>query len=86
MIRLYGLTGCGPCEVTRLFLQQKGADFTFLDISQDETARQRVRELVGSPNAGVVLEVDGRVEALKGVSLPRLEAWYWEYQQSHTAS
>lgn len=67
-------------------MEQKGVEFEFLDIAEDETAGQRVRELVGTPSAGVVIEADGKVEAILGVSLPRLEAWYRRYQQSHSVS
>lgn len=80
MVRVYGLSGCGPCEVAKLYMKQKGLEFEFVDISTSEAARQKVQELVGSPNAGVVLEVNGEVEAIKGLSIPRLDAWYRQHQ------
>ncbi|MER3483844.1 MAG: NrdH-redoxin [Meiothermus sp.] len=76
MIRVYGLTGCGPCEVAKLFLRQKGAEFEFLDVSENAEARTKLKELVGTLSAGVVLEADGQAEAILGVSIPKLEAWY----------
>lgn len=76
MIRVYGLTGCGPCEVAKLFLRQKGAEFEFLDVGDDAEARAKVKELVGTLSAGVVLETDGEAEAILGVSIPKLEDWY----------
>lgn len=82
MIRVYGLTGCGPCEVAKLFLRQKGMEFEFVDVSENLEARAKVQELVGSPSAGVVLEVDGQAEPLTGISIPKLEAWY----RRHTGS
>lgn len=79
MIRVYGLTGCGPCEVAKLFLKQKGAGFEFVDVGEDPEARAKVRGLVGTLSAGVVLEVGGQAEAILGVSIPKLEAWYRRY-------
>ena len=70
MIRVYGLTGCGPCEVAKLFLRQKGAEFEFLDVSENAEARTKLKELVGTLSAG------GQAEAILGVSIPKLEAWY----------
>jgi len=80
MVRIYGLSGCGPCEVAKLFMQQKRVEFEFLDVGTNPEAFQRVRELVGSPTAGVLLEIEGQIEAIKGVSIPRLEAWYRQHQ------
>ncbi|ADH62092.1 glutaredoxin [Allomeiothermus silvanus DSM 9946] len=79
MIRVYGLTGCGPCEVVKLFLKQKNLPFEFLDVQESPEARQKVLEMVGTLTAGVVLEVNGEPIALSGVSIPKLEAWYQEY-------
>ncbi|HEU4741858.1 MAG TPA: glutaredoxin family protein [Meiothermus sp.] len=76
MIRVYGLTGCGPCEVAKLFLKQKNLPFEFVDVQEHPEARQKVQEMVGTLTAGVVLEVDGETTALLGVSIPKLEAWY----------
>lgn len=76
MIRVYGLTGCGPCEVAKLFLKQKNLPFEFVDVEDNPEARQKVQEMVGGLSAGVVLEVDGELTALTGVSIPKLEAWF----------
>lgn len=75
MLKIYGLTGCGPCEIAKLFFKQKGIPFEFLDISQNAEAKDKVQTLLGTPTAGVLLELDGTVEALRGLSIPRLEAW-----------
>ncbi|KIX84631.1 glutaredoxin family protein [Thermus filiformis] len=79
MVRLYGIPGCGPCEIVKMFLSMKGVPFVFVDARKDPQAAQRITELVGSPTAGVVLEVDGEVEAIRGVTPARLEAWYRAY-------
>ncbi|RIH90550.1 glutaredoxin-like protein, YruB-family [Calidithermus terrae] len=79
MVKVYGLTGCGPCEVAKLFLAQKGVEFEFVDVGENAAGLRKVRELVGGLSAGVVLEVDGKSEAILGVSIPRLERWYREH-------
>lgn len=76
MIRLYGVPGCGPCEVAKLWLRQKGLDFDFVDLSRDEEALARVRAILGSARGGVVLERDGQLEAMLGVSPAKLDRWY----------
>ncbi|MBL1958248.1 glutaredoxin family protein, partial [Klebsiella pneumoniae] len=73
MVKVYGLTGCGPCEVAKLFLAQKGVEFEFVDVGENAAGLRKVRELVGGLSAGVVLEVDGKSETILGVSIPRLE-------------
>ncbi|MBF6595044.1 MAG: glutaredoxin family protein [Thermaceae bacterium] len=84
MIRVYGLRGCGPCEVAKLFLRQKGAEFEFVDVGSDAQARAKVKELVGTLSAGVVLEVGGQAQAILGVSIPRLEGWYKEHLEQQS--
>lgn len=80
MVRLYGIPGCGPCEIVKMFLAQKGIPFEFVNARQDLEAARKISELVGSPTAGVVLEWDGHVEALRGVSPATLHAWLARYQ------
>ncbi|MFN4232280.1 MAG: glutaredoxin family protein, partial [Thermus sp.] len=43
-----------------------------------------IAELVGSPTAGVVLEWNGLVEAIRGVSPATLNAWLARYQAEET--
>ena len=60
MIVVYGVAGCALCEVTKLFLRTKGADFTFIDLSADEEKRRQLSERLGSLTGGVVLEDAGQ--------------------------
>lgn len=85
MIRVYGIPGCSPCEVAKMFLKQKGAEFEFVDVSQDLDAQKKLSELLGSPSAGVLLEAGGNAEALRGVSIGGLEAWYQRFIKSRQA-
>jgi len=82
MVRLYGIPGCGPCEIVKMFLEQKGIPCEFVNARQDPEAAQKIAELVGSPTAGVVLEWGGRLEAIRGVSPQSLNAWLARYQES----
>jgi hypothetical protein len=45
-------------------------------------AAKKIAELVGSPTAGVVLEWQGRLEAIRGVSPQSLNAWLARYRES----
>ncbi len=84
MVRLYGIPGCGPCEIVKMFLTQKGVPFEFVNARQVPEAARKIAELVGSPTAGVVLEWKGRVEAIRGVSPATLNAWWARYQAQQT--
>ncbi|WP_243093480.1 glutaredoxin family protein [Thermus thalpophilus] len=81
MVRLYGVPGCGPCEIVKMFLAQKGVPFTFVNAREDQEAAKKVAELAGSPTAGVVLEWDGKTEVIRGVSPAALNAWYARYRE-----
>lgn len=80
MVRLYGIPGCGPCEIVKMFLAQKGVPFEFVNARQDPEAARKITELVGNPTAGVVLEWQGNLEAIRGVSPATLNAWWAKYQ------
>ncbi|MER3602747.1 MAG: NrdH-redoxin [Thermus sp.] len=58
MVRLYGIPGCGPCEIVNM----KGVPFVFVDVRKDPGAARKIARLAGSPTAGVVLEVASRRE------------------------
>ena len=66
MIKVYGVAGYALCEVTKLFLRNKGADFAFIDLSTEEGKRRQLSELGSS--GGVISEDDHRTEMMPGVS------------------
>ncbi|MDZ7705746.1 MAG: glutaredoxin [Trueperaceae bacterium] len=82
-VRIYGVAGCGPCEVAKLFLQQQRVDHTFVDVSEHPDQRRALRDRLGEPTAGVVLEDDGHLETMLGVSIPRLHQWLAGYRDRH---
>lgn len=83
MVRLYGIPGCGPCEIVKMFLSRKGVPFVLVDPRKDPEAAQKIAQLVGSPTAGVVLE-EQEVEVIRSVSLAHLEAWYQRYLERNS--
>ncbi|GAB5602923.1 hypothetical protein FJNA_14480 [Thermus sp. FJN-A] len=85
MVRLYGIPGCGPCEIVKMFLAHKGIPHEFVNARQDPQAAQKIAELVGSPTAGVVLEWNGKVEAIRGVSPAALNAWLARYLEGQAS-
>ena len=80
MVRVYGVPGCGPCEIVKMFLAQKGVPFEFVNAREDEEARKKVTALAGSHTAGVVLEWEGGTEVIRGVSPASLHAWLARYR------
>ena len=53
-----------------------------MNAKADPEAAKKIAELVGSPTAGVVLEWQGRLEAVRGVSPQSLNAWLARYRES----
>ena len=84
-MRLYGIPGCGPCEIVKMFLAQKGIPFQFVNARQDPEAARKIAELVGSPTAGVVLEWEGGTEVIRGVSPASLNAWLARYLEDQAS-
>ncbi len=82
-VRIYGVEGCGPCEVAKIFLRQQRVPHTFVDVSQDPEQRQALRDRLGEPTAGVVLEDGEHLETMLGVSIPRLHQWLAHYRERH---
>ena len=79
MINVYGVAGCGPCEVTKLFLKGKEANFTFIDLSTNREKRRHLAGRLGSPTSGVILEDGEHVKVMQGVSIAALNRWYQAY-------
>ena len=87
MVRVYSIPGCGPCEIVKMMLRQKGVPFEVVDLSRDERARRIAAELIGSPTAGVVIEEeDGHLEAIRAVSPASFARWYQGYLERRKAN
>ncbi len=83
MLRVYGVTGCGPCEVTKLFLGSRGVPFEFIDVAAASDKRRELQEKLGSPSSGVILEDGEHVTVMTGVSVAKLGRYLAEYRERH---
>ncbi|MFM9378598.1 glutaredoxin family protein [Gordonia sp. VNK21] len=57
MITVYTQPGCGPCLATKRALDKSNLNYTVVDISQDDEARDYIRSL-GYQQAPVVVVGD----------------------------
>jgi arsenate reductase-like glutaredoxin family protein len=85
MLRIYGVEGCGPCEVTKMFLRSKQVPFEFVDVARAPDKRRELKEKLGSPTSGVILEDGDRLSVMQGVSVAKLNRYLSEYQARHSA-
>lgn len=83
MLRVYGVPGCGSCEVTKLFLGSRHVPFEFVDVSNDPDKRRELREKLGSPTSGVILEDGEHLSVMQGVSVARLSGYLEAYRARH---
>lgn len=83
MLRVYGVTGCGPCEVTKLFLGSRRVLFEFTNVAAAPDKRRELREKLGSPISGVILEDGEHLTVVPGVSVARLSRYLAEYNARH---
>lgn len=82
----YGLTGCGPCEVAKLFLGSRKVPFEFVDVAHEPDKRRQLEARLGSPTRGVILEDGETVEVMHGVSVVSLSRWLAAYRERHELS
>jgi glutaredoxin len=80
-LTIYGVKGCGPCEVARLFFKQQRIDYHFVDLDQDKTSRRDLLARLKTPTSGVVLEAGGHLDAMQGVSLASLKRWLEQHPE-----
>lgn len=84
MLRVYGVPGCGPCEVTKLFLGSRDVPFTFIDVASDPEKRRDLTQRLGSPTSGVILEDEGDLTVMQGVSVAKLSRYLEAYRARHS--
>ena len=83
MLRVYGVEGCGPCEVTKRFLNSKQVPFEFVDVASAPDKRRELGEKLGSLTSGVILEDGDRLSVMQGVSVAKLSHYLAEYEARH---
>ena len=84
MLRVYGVEGCGPCEVTKLFLGSRHVPFEFIDVATEPDKRNELRGKLGSLTGGVILEDGNDITVMQGVSVAKLSRYLADYQGRHT--
>jgi len=84
-VKVYGLPGCGPCEVAKLFLKSRGVPFEFVDVRAEPERRRQLTARLGSPAQGVILEDEGEITVMQGVSVASLSRWLAGYRARHPA-
>lgn len=83
MLRVYGVEGCGSCEVTKTFLTSKNVPFEFVNVTSAPDKRQELEAKLGSPTGGVILKDGDRLEIMQGVSVANLSCWLGDYRTRH---
>lgn len=83
MLRVYGVEGCGPCEVTKMFFRAKQVPFEFVDVASAPDKRRELQDKLGSPTSGVILEDGEQLFVMQGVSVAKLSRYLTEYEARH---
>ncbi|RBP47546.1 glutaredoxin [Roseimicrobium gellanilyticum] len=73
-VRLFVKSGCPWCDEAMEWLDDHGIEYTTLNVSADQEAREEMRELTGQTKAPSI-DVDGEILADFGAD--ELEEW-WE--------
>lgn len=80
-VTIYGVEGCGPCEVAKLFFKQQKIAYRFVDLNQDPDSRRTLVAKLEQPTSGVILEVGDSVDTMQGVSLASLRKWLEQHPE-----
>ena len=85
MLCVYGLAGCGPHEVTKLFLGSRHIPYEFIDVGTKPDKRKELEEKLGSLTSGVILEDGNDIYTMQGVSVAKLSRYLVGYQARHAS-
>lgn len=83
MLKVYGVEGCGPCEVTKLFLRSRNVPYAFINVATAPDKRRELRETLGSATSGVILEDSDTMTVMRTVSIASLSRYLEAYKQRH---
>lgn len=72
MVTVYSLPSCVQCDTTKKFLERNGIDYTEVDLSSDEAAMERVREM-GYTSAPVVETPEEHWSGFRMANLTKLK-------------
>ena len=66
-VTIYSTPTCGYCTLAKDFLQEKGVEYTEIDVSVDQQKAQAMVEKTGQMGVPVIIiEKDGQEEVLVG--------------------
>ena len=66
-VTIYSTPTCGYCTMAKDFLQEKGVEYTEIDVSVDQQKAQEMVEKTGQMGVPVIIiEKDGQEEVLVG--------------------
>ncbi len=66
-VTIYSTPTCGYCTMAKDFLQEKGVEYTEIDVSVDQQKAQEMVEKTGQMGVPVIIiEKDGKEEVLVG--------------------
>ncbi len=57
-LKMYGAPWCGDCVRSRALLDRLGVDYEYLDVDQDESAKELAIEISGRKNIPVIVFPD----------------------------
>jgi arsenate reductase-like glutaredoxin family protein len=85
-VTIYGVEGCGPCEVAKIFFKQQNIHYRFVDLNQNPDSRRELVAKLEQPTSGVILEVGDsedtkQVDIMQGVSLASLRRWLEQHPE-----
>lgn len=69
--------------MTKLFLRSRRVPFEFIDVAHVPHKRRELRERLGSPTTGVILEDGENLTVMQGVPVAKLSRWLDEYRTRH---
>jgi glutaredoxin-like YruB-family protein len=76
-ITIYGAEWCGPCHMTKHYLEGKGLKYTYRNIDEDPAAGQEAVQKSGE-RAIPVIDIGGTI--VIGFDRPRLDAALREHK------
>ncbi len=68
-VKVYSTPSCPYCVTLKQFLEEKGIEFQYIDVAQDEIARKEMVEKTGQMGVPVV-DIDG--EIIVGFDKPKI--------------
>ena len=75
MIKMYTTSTCGDCRVTKRVLEQRGLEFTEINIEQNPEAAEYVMSVNGGRRSVPTLEFADDAVSMSNFSRGKLDSW-----------